>query len=176
MYIYIYTCTQRKMTKSKVPGTRWWPCCGDSFASFRYQARLSWEPGNSPGKPRGHELHNSLRCLGSLFSSWEVKCIGCHILGISWWIWGHGYRMLSGMTLVNQLHFFRHLIHFSAQAEATFRGFKMELEAKFAEHLSAVWNVCTTSVFPLLPIAAASWIGWNVGSKWSKDSWLIPFH
>lgn len=33
-------------------------------------------------------------------------------------------------------------------------GFKMELEAKFAEHLSAVWNVCTTSVFPLLPIAA----------------------
>jgi hypothetical protein len=35
----------------------------------------------------------------------------------------------------------------------------MELEAKFAEHLSAVWNVCTTSVFPLLPIAAATRIG-----------------
>uniref|UniRef100_A0A7S4T615 EF-hand domain-containing protein n=1 Tax=Alexandrium monilatum TaxID=311494 RepID=A0A7S4T615_9DINO len=33
-------------------------------------------------------------------------------------------------------------------------GFKVELESKFPEHLTPVWNACTTGVLPLLPVAA----------------------
>jgi len=33
-------------------------------------------------------------------------------------------------------------------------GFKSELESKFPNHLTEVWNACTSVVFPLLPIAA----------------------